>query len=37
MVFEKKSKAHNRTNLRDKSTEPGNLYGDANLNERGAR
>ena len=45
MVFtDKKSQSsnHNRLNLRDKSTDPGNLYGDANINasraqQRGSR
>lgn len=28
---------HNRLNLRDKSTEPSNLYGDANIRPRDSR
>lgn len=33
MVFSKaQGTSHNRTNIRDTSLEPSNLYGDANIN-----
>ena len=32
MVFNKeRENLHNRTNIRDKSTDPSNIYGDANI------
>lgn len=31
MVFNQHPGSHNRVNIRDTSTEPHNLYGDANL------